>query len=82
MAVLVYGSAEAMQYLGSYQPQFYIAVGGCLGLKASVVPGQFCRAHPHSVDLRSTSSQADPSCLVRRDALDGLTVVATLVHEL
>lgn len=37
---------------------------------------------PRSVDLRLLSSQADSPCLVRRDALDGLTVVATLVHEL
>jgi hypothetical protein len=34
------------------------------------------------MDLRLLSTQADSPCLVRRDALDGLTVVATLVHEL
>jgi hypothetical protein len=35
-----------------------------------------------SVDPRLPSSQADSPCLARRDALDGLTVVATLAHEL
>jgi hypothetical protein len=37
---------------------------------------------PRFVDLRLLSSQADSPCQVWRDALDGLTVVATLVHEL
>ena len=37
---------------------------------------------PRSVDLRLSSSQADSPCLARRDALDVLTVVATLAHEL
>ena len=35
-----------------------------------------------SVDFQLSSSQADSPCLARRDALDGLTVVATLAHEL
>jgi hypothetical protein len=35
-----------------------------------------------SVDLLSTSSQVNSPCLARRDALDGLTIVATLAHEL
>lgn len=37
---------------------------------------------PCSVDLRLLSSQADSPCLARSGALDGLTVVATLAHEL
>lgn len=41
-----------------------------------------CPFLPHSVDLRLPSSQADSPCIARRDALDGLTVAATLVHEL
>jgi hypothetical protein len=35
-----------------------------------------------SVDLRLPSSQVDSPCKARRDALDGLTVAATLAHEL
>ena len=40
------------------------------------------RLLPRSVDLRLSSLQVDPPCLARRDALDGLTVAATLAHEL
>jgi hypothetical protein len=35
-----------------------------------------------SVDLRLPSSEADSLCQARRDALGGLTAVATLAHEL
>ena len=35
-----------------------------------------------SVALRLPSSQVDSPCLARRDALDGLTVVVALAHEL
>ena len=37
---------------------------------------------PRSVDLRLSSSQADSPCLARRDALDVLTVAATLAQEM
>ena len=40
------------------------------------------RLLPRSVDLRLSSLQVDPPCLLRRDALDSLTVAATLAHEL
>ena len=48
---------------------------------ARPLPDKF-RLLPCSVDLRLPSSQADSSCIAWRDALDGLTVVATLAHEL
>ena len=40
------------------------------------------RGLSRSVDFRLLSSQVDSPCLARRDALDGLIVVATLAHEL
>ena len=67
----------------------WLAFAGCGWLRPAMVgrqagtaiPGPF-RFLPRSVDLRLPSSQVDPPCLARRDALDGLTVAATLAHEL
>jgi len=57
------------------------SVGSWLPLVANVLLKKFLYLSL-SVDLRLLSLQADSPCLARRDAMDVLTVVATLVHEL
>ena len=57
------------------------SVGSWLLLVANVLLEKF-RYLSRSVDLRLLSSQADSPCLARSGALDGLTVMATLAHEL
>jgi len=72
--------------------QLWLASAGCSGLRGrhglhywlhafGLLLDEF-RFLPRSVDLRLPSLQVDSPCLDRRGALDGLTVVATLVHEL
>ena len=57
------------------------SVGSWLSLVANVLLEKFWYLQC-SMDLRLLSSQADTPCLARSDALDGLTIVATLAHEL
>ena len=53
----------------------------CNALLYTVAAAMIC-VFPCSVDLWTPSSQAYPSCNASRDALGGLTIVATLAHEL